>query len=170
MAGETTKTLQSVGRLVLLVSGESAAQAHADKYQFVICFLEKLTRVCKELALGEDVSAPELEGFAEGLWQMQAGQCYANQTLGPLTTSRKWRRLIDSLKSVVLIPILSQLRCALGHCGVLKLHFGMCPKHMLVPPLQTPGFVNEVFPDDIKVCLLPATAAVRPLVRRKQCC
>jgi hypothetical protein len=37
---ETTKMLQSVGRLVLLVSGESAAQAHADKYQFVIRFLE----------------------------------------------------------------------------------------------------------------------------------
>ena len=156
---------------MLLVSEESAAQAHADKYQFVIRFLETLTRVCKELALGQDVSAPELEGFAEGLWQMQAGQCFAYQALGPLTTSRKWRRLIDSLKSVVLAPILSQLRCALGHCSVLKLHFGMFPKHMLVPPpSQTPGFVKEVFPDDLKVCLLTAAAAaaaVRPHVRRQ---
>jgi hypothetical protein len=104
---------------------------------------------------------------------MQAGQCYANQTLGPLTTSRKWRRLIDSLKSVVLTPILSQLRCALGEGGVLKLHFGMFPNDMWVAPSQTPGFVKEVFPDDLKVCLLPAAAAaaaVRPLVRRKQCC
>ena len=123
VADETTKMLQSVGRLVLLVSGESAAQAHADKYQFVIRFLEKLTRVCKELALGQDVSAPELEGFAEGLWQMQAGQRYANETLGPLTTSRTFCWLIDSLKSVVLTPILSQLRGALGEGGVLKLHF-----------------------------------------------
>ena len=159
VADETTKMLQSVERLVLLVSGESAAQAHADKYQFVIRFLEKLTRVCKELALGQDVSAPELEGFAEGLWQMQASQCFAYQALGQLTTSRKWRRLIDSLKSVVLAPILSQFRCALGHCGVLKLHFGMFPKHMLVPPSQTPGFVKEVFPNDLKVYLLPAAAA-----------
>ena len=168
VADETTKMLQRVERLVL-VSGESAAQAHAEKYQFVLRFLGKLTRLCQALARGQNVSAPELEGFAEGLWQMQAGQCYANQTLGPLTTSRKWRRLIDSLKSVVLAPILSQLRCALGHCGVLKLHFGMFPKHMLLPPSQTPGFAKEVFPDDLKVCLLPATAAVRPLVRRKQC-
>ena len=173
VADETTKMLRSVGRLVLLVSEESAAQAHADKYQFVIRFLEKLTRVCKELALGQDVSAPELEGFAEGLWQMQASQCFAYQALGQLTTSRTWRQLIDSLKSVVLAPILSQLRCALGHCGVLKLHFGMFPKHMLLPPSQTPGFVKEVFPDDLKVCLLPAAAAaaaVRPLVLRKQGC
>ena len=116
VADETTKMLQRVERLVL-ASGESAAQAHAEKYQFVLRFLGKLTRLCQALARGQDVSAPELEGFAEGLWQMQAGQCYANQTLGPLTTSRKWRRLIDSLKSVVLTPILSQLRCALGEGG-----------------------------------------------------
>ena len=139
VADETTKMLRSVGRLVLLVSEESAAQAHADKYQFVIRFLEKLTRVCKELALGQDVSAPELEGFAEGLWQMQAGQCYANQTLGPLTTSRKWRRLIDSLKSVVLTPILSQLHGALGEGGVLKQHFGMCPKGTWFCPRRRQG-------------------------------
>ena len=132
---ETTKMQQSVGRLVLLVSGESAAQAHADKYQFVIRFLEKLTRVCKELALGQDVSAPELEGFAEGLWQMQAGQRYANETLGPLTTSRKWRQLIDSLKSVVLTPILSQLHGAPGEGGVLKLHFGIFPNGYVGPPI-----------------------------------
>ena len=137
--------LQRVERLVL-VSGESAAQAHAEKYQFVLRFLGKLTRLCQALARGQDVSAPELEGFAEGLWQMQAGQRYANETLGPLTTSPGFCWLIDSLKSVVLTPILSQLHGALGEGGVLKLHCGMFPKGTWVAPSQTPGYVKGGLP------------------------